>query len=127
MLNNFHKFSNGVTLVNCTPHPIRFQDLTGEIVTIDSDPEYVINARVEESIWMQYGVAYATPTFVRTNEGDQIIKLIEAQFSEPPIIIGSIIAAQAYPGRVCGMCPVPGHERVAPAEKLMRCDKFTRY
>lgn len=124
---NYFTFSNGVTVVNCTPHPVRFQDVNGEIVTIDSDPEYLINARVEEEIFEQYGITYTTPTFVGTPEGEQIIKKIEWQFSEPPIIIGSIIAAQAYPGRVCGMCPVPGHERVAPAEKLMRCDKFTRY
>lgn len=126
-MNNYHNFSNGVTIVNATPHPIRFQDVNGEVITIDSDPEYVINARVEESVWMQYGIAYATPTFVGTDEGEQIIELINAHFSEPPIVVGSIIAAQAYPGRVCGMCPVPGHERVAPAEKLMRVDKFTRY
>lgn len=41
------------------------------------------------------------------------------------IIIGSIIAAQAYPGKVCAMIPAPGHERVPPAEKRMRTDKFT--
>jgi hypothetical protein len=41
------------------------------------------------------------------------------------IIVGSIIAAEAYPGEVVAMCPVPGYERVAPSEKRMRCDKFT--
>ena len=41
------------------------------------------------------------------------------------IIIGSIIAAQAFPGRVLAMVPAPGFERVPPAEKRMRDDKFT--
>ena len=40
---------------------------------------------------------------------------------------GLIIAAQAYPGRVLGMCPAPGYERVAPAEKRMTAQKFTVY
>lgn len=79
-MKNSYTFSNNVTIVNSTPHPIRFQDITGEIITIDSDPQYIINARVEEDILEEYG-----------------------------------------------MCPVPGHERVAPADKLMRVDKFTRY
>jgi hypothetical protein len=40
------------------------------------------------------------------------------------IIVGSIIAAKAYPGKVVGMCPVPGYEKMTPSEKIMRCDKF---
>ena len=40
-------------------------------------------------------------------------------------IIGSIIAAQAFPGRVLAMVPAPGFERVPPAEKRMRADKFS--
>lgn len=107
MNNNFYNFSNGVT--------------------IDSVPQYLINARVEEEIFEEYGIKYATPTFVGTPEEEATIKKIECQFSQPPIIIGSIVAAQAYPGKVYGMCPVPGYERVAPADKLMRVDKFTRY
>lgn len=43
------------------------------------------------------------------------------------IILGSIIAAQAYPEEVFGMVPVPGYERVTPDQKRMRCDKFTMY
>jgi hypothetical protein len=40
------------------------------------------------------------------------------------IIVGSIIAAQAFPGRVYATIPAPGFERVPPAEKRMRDDKF---
>jgi len=38
--------------------------------------------------------------------------------------VGSIIAAQAYPGQVVAMTPTPGYERVPPAEKRMNPDKF---
>jgi len=35
------------------------------------------------------------------------------------------LLAQAFPERVFGMVPAPGFERVPPAEKRMRDDKFT--
>lgn len=126
-MTNFYKFGNDVTVVNCTPHPIRFKDITGEIVAINNDPEYLINARVEEETVEEDGVIFSRPTFVPTPEGTAIIDRIRQEFPDGCVIIGSIIAAQAYPGQVCGMTPIPGHERVAPAEKLMRVDKFTRY
>lgn len=126
-MSNFYKFGNDVAVVNCTPHPIRFKDITGEIVTINNDPEYLINARVEEETVEKDGVIFSRPTFVPTPEGTAIIDRIRQEFPDGCVIIGSIIAAQAYPGQVCGMTPIPGHERVAPAEKLMRVDKFTRY
>lgn len=126
-MTNYYTFSNNKTLVNCTPHPIRFQDLTGEVITINNDHEYLINARVEEETVKEDGVIFSRPTFVPIPEGAAIIDRIRQEFPDGCIIIGSIIAAQAYPGQVCGMTPIPGHERVAPAEKLMRVDKFTRY
>lgn len=126
-MTNYYTFRNSKTLVNCTPHPIRFQDLTGEVITINNDPEYLINARVEEETVKEDGVIFSRPTFVPIPEGAAIIDRIRQEFPDGCIIIGSIIAAQAYPGQVCGMTPIPGHERVAPAEKLMRVDKFTRY
>jgi hypothetical protein len=41
------------------------------------------------------------------------------------VVVGSIIAAQAYPGLVVAMTPAPGYERKPPTEKRMRPDKFT--
>lgn len=126
---NFYKFSNGVTVVNCTPHPIRFQDLTGEVVTIDLNLEYLINAEVQEEVTVDedLGIEFVQPRFIANENGWGIVSRIHKEHGMDAVIIGSIIAAQAYGGAVCGMVPVPGYERVAPAEKLMRVDKFTRY
>ena len=124
---NSYRMKNGAIIINCTPHPIRFQDLTGEIITINNNSEYIINARVEEEIVEDDGIVFTKPTFLPTPEGTSIIDRIKGEFDSGYIIIGSIIAAQAYPGQVCGMVPVPGYERVAPDSKLMRVDKFTRY
>lgn len=124
---NSYRMKNAAIIINCTPHPVRFQDLTGEIITINNNSEYIINARVEEETVEDDGIIFTKPSFVSTPEGNSIINRIKEEFDSGYIIIGSIIAAQAYPGQVCGMCPIPGHERVAPAEKIMRVDKFTRY
>lgn len=120
-----HTFKNGVTVVNTTPHPLKFQDsISGELVSIPSDPALLINARAEEVIMR--------PMFVKTifkpeEEGTQKINAIKEVLGQNVIIIGSMIAAQAYPGLVYSMTPVEGFERVAPNEKRMRDDKFMTY
>ena len=69
---------------------------------------------------------------ISTEEGKETIERIKSvynrQFSNGTlVIVGSIIAAQAYPGEVAAMTPVEGFERVAPDQKRMRCDKFTTF
>lgn len=73
---------------------------------------------------------FVETVFVGTPEGTKILIDIEKAYKETGcadrlVIVGSIIAAQAYPIHVVGMCPIPGYERVAPSEKRICCDKFT--
>ncbi len=73
-----------------------------------------------------------TSTFVGTEEGATLISEIQkwAEETHPVVtlrIIGSIIAAKAFPGVVFGMTPAKGFERVAPAEKRMNPSKFTTF
>ena len=122
-------FSNGVTVVNTTPHPISMQTPEGDLVSIPSDPQLLVNAKVEEQ---QVSDLFVKTAFKGTEEGSALIETIKSWAREESVdrlvIVGSIIAAQAYPGgEICGLCPVPGYERVAPSEKRMRCDKFTVY
>ena len=123
------KFSNKVVLVNSTPHPVSIQDTNGELVTVPCS--VLINARAVET---QVSDLFVKTSFVGDEAGTQTIAAIEDWFANEPefedcrlVILGSIIAAQTYPGKVFGMTPVPGYERVAPAEKRMRCDKFTTF
>lgn len=120
-------FSNGVAVANTTPHPINFLD--GEqVITVPSSSDLIINASPCEE---QVDELLVKTIFLPTEEGTDIIKAIgEAPMPEGAtrrVIIGSIIAAQAYPGAVVGMTPAPGYERVAPAEKRMSVSKFTVY
>ena len=126
----FKKFSNGVVVCNTTPHPVTIQDVTGELVTVEPSEDFVINAKVKEE---QMSPLLVKTVFEATEDGEKRLRSIESCFSEffrdgrVLAVVGSIIAAQAYPGRVVAMTPVPGFERVSPAEKRMRCDKFTTF
>lgn len=127
--NGTHKFSNNVVVVNTTPHAITFQNPEGNLVSVPVC-DLLINASANS---VDVGDLFCKTEFSGTDEGREIIHAIENWFSETYhegetlVIIGSMIAAQAYPGRVFGMVAVPGYERVAPAEKRMRCDKFTTF
>lgn len=124
---NFVAFSNNVVVVNTTPHPVSMQDMDGTLITVPTS--VLINAKAEEQ---EVSNLFVRTEFIGTEEGKEIISQIKSaynrQFSNGTlIIVGSIIAAQAYPGEVVAMTPVPGYERVAPADKRMRCDKFTTF
>lgn len=119
------RFSNGVCVLNTTPHPLTIQDVNGELATVPTS--VLINAKTEEKA---VDDLFVETVFVGTSEGKEAIRNIEGTYKESGckdrlVIVGSIIAAQAYLGKVVAMCPVPGYERVAPSEKRMRCDKFT--
>ena len=122
----FKKFSNGVVVCNTTPHPVTIQDVTGELVTVEPSEDCVINAMVKEE---QMSPLLVKTVFEATEDSEKRLRSIERCFSEfyrdggILAVVGSIIAAQAYPGRVVVMTPVPGFERVSHAEKRMRCDK----
>jgi hypothetical protein len=122
---------NGLRIFNATPHAITFwREDWNEVVSVPTDE--IINARpVEtpagclqptaapdwEKVWL------VRTEFVGDEAGRKVIASAKAAGAE--IIVGSIIAAQAYPGDVVAMVPAPGFERVPPDQKRMRPDKFT--
>lgn len=116
----------GKVVVNTTPHDINF-DVDGTVVTVPKCGA-LLNARPTE---VSVGDDLVTTKFVPTEEGQALINAIKAQHAAsdnaamPLRIVGSIIAAQAYPEQVVAMTPAPGYERVAPAEKRMNPHKFT--
>ena len=114
-------------IINTTPHVIRFQSSSGEVYEIEPCG-VLINARpVEEHAGVHLSGAELVRTkFVADPASEEALARLEAQ-NPGAVIIGSIIAAQAFPGRVLAMVPAPGFERVPPAEKRMRDDKFTTF
>lgn len=123
------KMSNGVTIVNATPHDLTFLD-GDTVVTVpcsvkegEKTGPLVINARATE---VPAGEHLVRTSFAGDETGEAIIAAINEALPGA-FIIGSIIAAQAYPGKVVGMTPAPGFERVPPAEKRMSIEKFTTF
>ncbi|MGB9886494.1 MAG: hypothetical protein ACPLRW_05790 [Moorellales bacterium] len=116
----------GRTYINTTPHEIVLRSPAGEDHVVPS-AGVLINARaVEEAAGGRDGVQFVRTRFVADEQSARVLDELERMYPGA-FIIGSIIAAQAFPGRVLAMVPVPGFERVPPAEKRMRADKFTIY
>ncbi|MCR4441924.1 MAG: hypothetical protein NUV48_07185 [Peptococcaceae bacterium] len=119
-------FVDGVEIVNTTPHLINFLDSSGDVLVIPCSG-VVINARAVESDAGERGLAKLVKTsFIADPESEKALSLLEAEHPGA-IIVGSIIAAQAFPGRVFAMTPAPGFERVPPQEKRMNPRKFTTF
>ena len=114
-------------VINTTPHPVRFQSADGEVYEIEPCG-VLVNARpVEEFAGVHSsGVMLVRTKFVADPASEEALSRLEVE-NPGAIILGSIIAAQAFPGRVLAMVPAPGFERVPPAEKRMRDDKFTTF
>ena len=125
-----HKFTNGVTVVNTTPHPLTFMSPEGEVVTVPTSVPAgektgfaVVNAR---AVTKEVAPHLVKTVFVPSPEGEAIIEAIRKEvgtMAENVMIVGSLAAANAFK-EVVGMVPAPGFERVPPAEKRMSCEQF---
>ena len=111
---------NGYNLVNATPHKINL-----EIVTLEPREGLakVLSAKPTENPAkiQDKQIEFVTVGFIPTEEGLKFLENTE----EKTLYLGSIIAAQAYGFPVVAMVAMQGFERVPPAEKRMRSDKFT--
>jgi len=122
---NTVRFTNGVQVVNVTPHELSFLD-NGKLVTVPTIG-ILVNAKVVNQENSDGVITFCTPEFVADEESERNLRLLEESLPAGTLVVGSIVAAQSYPGRVVGMVPAPGFERVPPAEKRMSTSRFTRY
>jgi len=121
---NVVKF-NGNTYINTTPHNITLKSTLIEEEFVVPASGVLINSKPEEITAGGMGsIKFVKTTFISNSEDIAKINLLKQQYPNC-IIIGSIIAAQAYPGKVCGMVPYPGLERVPVDQKKMQAEKFT--
>jgi len=113
-----------VVVFNATPHPITFGVGGDETVTVPSHG--IISAEpAEEVVHEKAGVIFVQTVFRPTTDGHRMVSFARACGAD--IVVGSIIAAQAYPGEVVSMTPLPGFERRPPAEKRMNPRKFNTF
>lgn len=124
-----YKLSNGIEVINVSPHPFVFLSDAGIETTVPASG-IVISSSVEEEIASPpegftppEGVTFQTPNFLGNEEAEEFLK----NAPKGVLILGSMIAAQAYKKRICSTVAYPGYERVPVAEKRVREDKFTIY
>lgn len=113
--------------INTTPHSITFWsgNEEDEPYSIESSGVTISAKPTEIEVPSQWpGVTTVRTQFVPSEDGLEALAKLEAE-NPGAIIVGSIIAARAYPGRIVAMVPCKGFERVPPTEKRMRPDKFT--
>jgi hypothetical protein len=122
--------------INASPHVIRLghrDEATGEVIVdmeLPSDPEATkaLTAKPTEKLVekLDDNVEFVATKFEGSAAGEEYLRGLEAG----TLVLGSVITMNAFPGvhgdgvRVVGMLPVPGLERVPPAEKVMRWDRF---
>lgn len=117
-----------IKVVNCTPHSIRFQGLNGDLVEVAPSGIALAATPVEKFVGEIENVSFVKTAFKPSEDGIKDIKALRRRYRNANVqIIGSIISAQAYPGEVVSMIPCEGFERVPPAEKRMRADKFNMF
>ena len=111
------RLSNGVQVINCTPHELVFED-----GTIAHPSGYLVQARMEER---QVSEFIYEVRVLPTKEGEKELEEIKQKYGEDIIILGSSISAQAYPGKV--KMVVLTKSRAKVTEKVCRIDKFSVY
>lgn len=109
---------NGVTVFNATPHTITFWSPDWD-APVEVETDKVISASPVEKIVGKDGVIIFVHTdFVGNPQGGATAR--QALRDGADVVIGSIIAAQAYPGLVEAMTPAPGYERVEFVDPILK-------
>jgi hypothetical protein len=114
----------GRVYINTTPHNVTLRDSQGNDHVVEPCGVLINACPVEESAGGRDGAEFVRTRFMADEQSAEHLKIMEALYPGA-FIMGSIIAAQAFPGRVLAMVPAPGFERVPPDQKRMRADKFT--
>lgn len=115
-------------IVNVTPHLIRFVSSEDGSVYEVAPYGKLVNAEAQEQVVRNLadGSEIVKVTFAHDPASFAVLAEIESQVPDA-IVIGSMVAAQAYPEKVFAMISAPGFERVSTEEKRMRDDKFTTF
>jgi hypothetical protein len=115
---------NGIEIINATPHSLVFHDREWDEDTVTVPSHCVINAySINELIYEGKGVEFVTVRFVQKDEGRELLDELRKEHPKA-LIVGSVIAAQAYPEEV--VAPIPWYRgREHKNYRLLRPNRFT--
>ena len=113
--------SNGVKVVNSSPHPFVFDD-----GTVVPPCGATLNARfIERETGTDGPVTFVVTDKVPTEEGTAFLDAVP----DGVLVLGSLIAAEAFGFPVVQPVPTPetAGRGTAPADRRVRSDRFTRF
>jgi len=121
----------GIEILNTTPHEITFgRENCSETITVYPSgiliSAKVVEIKEQKPLRLALGVMDIECVSTKYLPNQKGWELLE-EVPDRVVIIGSIIAAQAYSGVVFAMVPCSGFERVPIQEKRMRHNKFTMF
>jgi len=119
---------NGVVIFNATPHPLNFWDQIEKEVTI-AEPDIIINTRpVETVVERRGGVEFVTVSYLPEDNGLDLVRFVRAEHPDV-LIVGSVLAAMAYPGEVVASIPLKGGDRLRSKtmSRKVCSDRFTTF
>jgi len=114
------KVIDGITFINCTPHPINFEDGTkieGSVVCASK----LAAKPIEKEVKTVNGIKIVTTDFKTTKEGEELVK--EAK-KKGYLLISSIIGAQAYKFPVVSPIATPETARLPPEQRKVFLRKW---
>ena len=119
---------NDLTIFNATPHPLNFWDPVTKEVTV-AKPDIIINTRpVETVVERRQGAEFVTVAYQPEDSGADLIRFIKDEHPNT-LIVGSVLAAMAYPGEVVASIPLKGGDRLRSktASRRVCSDRFTTF
>lgn len=118
---------NGVTVLNVTPHPLTFGYVDGTIDTVPVSGYVAFADTVFESRPDVAGIEFVHTVFAPRQEQSLLLAELAALLPARSVIVGSIIAAQAYPEIVTGIQLAPNRDATV-VERVYRTDpaRFNR-
>lgn len=120
----------GVLLVNCTPHPLKFNN--GITLQGNQKLAEILRAKpVETELRQVMGIKLVRTDFETTEEGKFLVATIAEHNirnpDKPVLLISSIISAQAYGFPVVSPIATPETSRKPPNERIVYIDKFNTF
>lgn len=114
-------------IINVSPHALNFRNADGSEFVVEPSGVVINATAVDERVGVHPSGAELFRVRFEPN-AEAISAIAKLEVDNPgAVIVGSMIAAQAFPGRVVGMIAAEGFERRPPAEKRMRPDRFTTF
>ena len=116
---------NGTVVYNTTAHELIFW-VGGNEQYVVAQPDSIINAAPQtDDVLVTSRYTLVSVKFNPIASGWEVIERIKGE-KPGALIVGSLIAAQSYPGDVVASVPYHKSNRVLPQfKKMVRSDRFT--